>query len=120
MAEQTIQDEDYQKLLKNVVIGCLKKGLLCKGLHEVCKAIEAKQARFAILANNCDEQHYKMLIQALCKENNVKLLTVQDQGVLAEWIGICKLDATQQVRNCLLYTSPSPRDRQKSRMPSSA
>ena len=25
-----------------------------------------------------------------------------------------------QVKNCLLYTSPSPRDRQKSRMPSSA
>ena len=24
------------------------------------------------------------------------------------------------VKNCLLYTSPSPRDRQKSRMPSSA
>src|SRR5678809_1437760 len=26
----------------------------------------------------------------------------------------------QAVRTCLLYTSPSPRDRQKSRMPSSA
>ena len=26
----------------------------------------------------------------------------------------------RQARNCLLYTSPSPRDRQKSRMPSSA
>ena len=25
-----------------------------------------------------------------------------------------------QLSNCLLYTSPSPRDRQKSRMPSSA
>ena len=25
-----------------------------------------------------------------------------------------------QLKNCLLYTSPSPRDRQKSRMPSSA
>ena len=25
-----------------------------------------------------------------------------------------------EVSNCLLYTSPSPRDRQKSRMPSSA
>ena len=25
-----------------------------------------------------------------------------------------------QIYNCLLYTSPSPRDRQKSRMPSSA
>ena len=27
---------------------------------------------------------------------------------------------TEQVEICLLYTSPSPRDRQKSRMPSSA
>ena len=26
----------------------------------------------------------------------------------------------EQLKNCLLYTSPSPRDRQKSRMPSSA
>ena len=29
-----------------------------------------------------------------------------------------KVDNTSQI--CLLYTSPSPRDRQKSRMPSSA
>ena len=28
--------------------------------------------------------------------------------------------ATRRVKGCLLYTSPSPRDRQKSRMPSSA
>ena len=27
---------------------------------------------------------------------------------------------TVNIRTCLLYTSPSPRDRQKSRMPSSA
>ena len=27
---------------------------------------------------------------------------------------------TSEARRCLLYTSPSPRDRQKSRMPSSA
>ena len=29
-------------------------------------------------------------------------------------------DILRQLRICLLYTSPSPRDRQKSRMPSSA
>ena len=29
-------------------------------------------------------------------------------------------DAMQDIDICLLYTSPSPRDRQKSRMPSSA
>ena len=30
------------------------------------------------------------------------------------------LERLALLRNCLLYTSPSPRDRQKSRMPSSA
>ena len=30
------------------------------------------------------------------------------------------LDDVETLNNCLLYTSPSPRDRQKSRMPSSA
>ena len=29
-------------------------------------------------------------------------------------------DGSMQIEDCLLYTSPSPRDRQKSRMPSSA
>ena len=28
--------------------------------------------------------------------------------------------SNEQIQHCLLYTSPSPRDRQKSRMPSSA
>ena len=31
-----------------------------------------------------------------------------------------QLTADPKLRDCLLYTSPSPRDRQKSRMPSSA
>ena len=30
------------------------------------------------------------------------------------------IDFDEKYYNCLLYTSPSPRDRQKSRMPSSA
>ena len=31
-----------------------------------------------------------------------------------------RVNKTQMINTCLLYTSPSPRDRQKSRMPSSA
>ena len=40
-----------------------------------------------------------------------------------QWIAEGKHDCMQWATNytdCLLYTSPSPRDRQKSRMPSSA
>ena len=32
----------------------------------------------------------------------------------------CRVGTGAELKNCLLYTSPSPRDRQKSRMPSSA
>ena len=35
-------------------------------------------------------------------------------------IGILKFNQFPDLYTCLLYTSPSPRDRQKSRMPSSA
>ena len=48
-------------------------------------------------------------------------------GALARSVAECfmagyqiALDRTFHLEDCLLYTSPSPRDRQKSRMPSSA
>ena len=41
-------------------------------------------------------------------------------GDLEPSAGNVMLDANERLGNCLLYTSPSPRDRQKSRMPSSA
>ena len=44
-------------------------------------------------------------------------------GLYREQMGRAQADYTryfEQARTCLLYTSPSPRDRQKSRMPSSA
>ena len=46
----------------------------------------------------------------------VNLVTMYNMYSVIEtmWLEI------QQVKDCLLYTSPSPRDRQKSRMPSCA
>ena len=49
------------------------------------------------------------LLKALKKIKNIKIFGV----------GGPKMEA-QGLKSCLLYTSPSPRDRQKSRMPSSA
>ena len=46
--------------------------------------------------------------KADCISQNM-IIDLKTSGDVAKW-----------TRNCLLYTSPSPRDRQKSRMPSSA
>ena len=84
--------------LKSIVMGAFHQGLLGKGLHEVCKSIESKKVKFCVLAQNCDEQHYVKLVKALCKENSIPLLLVEDGVTLGEWIKICKYDANNTLR----------------------
>ena len=49
-------------------------------------------------------------------------IVVNYSGLHAIWLHRLshRLWEREQTKGCLLYTSPSPRDRQKSRMPSSA
>ena len=60
--------------------------------------------RFFNLKSGIDQDSSKKII-ALIRENNKKIQ--------------CSYQ-NQQIRVCLLYTSPSPRDMRRSRMPSSA
>ena len=61
--------------------------------------------------------HYLLGTLLFFDSNNVDTLRVNDvQTVRQALLG----PSGHQVVTCLLYTSPSPRDRQKSRMPSSA
>ena len=48
------------------------------------------------------------------------LAMIGDYPLGAGGNGFKKVHGIKYLRSCLLYTSPSPRDRQKSRMPSSA
>ena len=98
MAEEKNEVSEIQNLHKKLVQSSLHAGVLAKGLHEVCKAIEAKQATLCILAENCDEKNYVKLVKALCKENEVPILTVNEAELLGEWIGICKRDAAKNIR----------------------
>ena len=54
----------------------------------------------------------------ITKSISKQLLPVYDKPMI--YYPISLLDSRSWVYRCLLYTSPSPRDRQKSRMPSSA
>ena len=49
-----------------------------------------------------------------------RIFNVQMQGLETSWICYSDDDGLTWVGNCLLYTSPSPRDLSTSRMPSSA
>ena len=57
------------------------------------------------------------------RKNRDNAMTTRQYGrVVKKWIGSIGLPKSSYATHslCLLYTSPSPRDRQKSRMPSSA
>ena len=52
--------------------------------------------------------------------NQLKVVDVNKIQQSGEYENNSLVDRFNRVYSCLLYTSPSPRDRQKSRMPSSA
>ena len=61
-------------------------------------------------------------MMAVMTQKRFRHAPVVESGKLAGIISIGDVVATRvaELERCLLYTSPSPRDRQKSRMPSSA
>ena len=71
---------------------------------------------------------HKALLQESCEKMGVSLTEEMASqfmtylSLLLEWNEKMNLTAITDKKDvvCLLYTSPSPRDRQKSRMPSSA
>merc|ERR1712083_852324 len=66
---------------------------LVKGLNEVCKCLDRKQAILCILAEDCNDPKYKKLVDALAKSSNVPLIEVESRDDLGEWLGHCKYDA---------------------------
>ena len=64
---------------------------------------------------------FLLLYAPLSAENRkVDLIEPEAHAILIPGSGTYSKKISTQNKDCLLYTSPSPRDRQKSRMPSSA
>eukprot|EP00210_Caulerpa_lentillifera_P001557 g1495.t1 len=71
---------------------------LRRGLKEVLKTIEAGEAQLCILAQDNNQPDYKKLIEAICTEKDVDLISVASAKQLGEWAGLCKIDAEGNAR----------------------
>ena len=64
------------------------------------------------------------VIEAALEESNIPYaafaVTNSKETLLSGSVGYEDLEKTKPLETCLLYTSPSPRDQEASRMPSSA
>ena len=74
-----------------------------------------------------DAEEIKTMIQEAIPESRVMITDLRGDGdhyaaeIISEaFEGKSRVQQHQMVYDCLLYTSPSPRDKRQSRMPSSA
>ena len=81
---------DFETALREVLKSALIHDGLSRGLHETTKALDKRQALLCILAENCDEAAYKKLVQALCQEHQIPLLTVPDNMQLGKYASVYK------------------------------
>ncbi|EGX51619.1 hypothetical protein AOL_s00054g318 [Orbilia oligospora ATCC 24927] len=89
--------------LKGVLRHALIHDGLARGLREASKALDRRQAHMCVLNENCDEDAYKKLVEALCAEHKIPLIKVGDGKKLGEWAGLCTLDREgnpRKVVNC--------------------
>ena len=72
------------------------------------------------IARNFDDARRLMRMRAVSRALLHADFAKEEMSKLEECLGVDLAEARRSLETCLLYTSPSPRDRQKSRMPSSA
>lgn len=79
---------DLNQAIQQVMKKALAHDGLSRGLHEVTRAIEQGIVQLCFLADDCDQPDYKKLIQALCAEKNVNLLSIPEAAQLGQWAGV--------------------------------
>merc|ERR1712151_248281 len=89
---------DINDAIKSVIRKSQVQGELVKGLNEVCKSLDRKQALICVLARDCEDTKYKKLVEALTKSNGIPVIPVDHRLDLGQWLGHCKYDKENQPR----------------------
>ncbi|XP_058046729.1 LOW QUALITY PROTEIN: small ribosomal subunit protein eS12-like [Ahaetulla prasina] len=101
MTEEGITSGDIMDV-NTTLQGMLKTALihdgLARGICEAAKPLDKHQAHLCVLASNCDEPMYVKLVEALRAEHQIKLIKVDDNKKLGEWVSLCKIDREGKVR----------------------
>lgn len=92
------QPMDLESALKEVLKKSLIHDGLSRGIRESAKALDKRQAHLCVLASDCDEENYKLLIRALCAEHNIPLLENLEGKQIGEWCGLRRLDKEGKAR----------------------
>ena len=126
----TSQHERFKKMAKGFSLDTLLAGLdilsltkiRLKATHQPRIMVEFGLVRLSRLGNLIPLQQILQHLQAgglpALTQTPVRQITDPSEGLKKKFLS--EIDSLIEPTACLLYTSPSPRDRTRSRMPSSA
>uniref|UniRef100_A0A0A9ZFD0 40S ribosomal protein S12 n=1 Tax=Lygus hesperus TaxID=30085 RepID=A0A0A9ZFD0_LYGHE len=83
---------------------------LVRGLSEVARALDRRTAHMCILADDCDDEEYKKLITALCKQGEIDLINVEEREKLAQWANLVRKDDAGNVKKTMKCSCVAIRD----------
>jgi small subunit ribosomal protein S12e len=90
--------ESIEDAVRVVIRKSLEVNGLIRGLSEVARSLDRRVAHLCVLASDCDDEGYKKLIQALCKQNSIDIIGVESKQQLAQWAGLMKTKADGNVK----------------------
>ena len=79
-----------------------------------------KPSNIALAFKKCRQEHRPALLTYTVSGDPNKKKSFEILKAISSYADICEIGVGHNCNTCLLYTSPSPRDRSLSRMPSSA
>jgi len=88
------------RALREVLANARKFDGLAIGLHECAKTLDRRQAHLCLLATDCENPAYKKLIESLCAEGHIPLLSIDEitREHLGQWCGLVKFDPEHKPR----------------------
>merc|ERR1711924_461974 len=78
-----------EEALRLVLRDAVHSDGIIRGIREVAKTISRGEAIFAVVANDCVEKNITKLVEALCAERKIPIVTVDNKKQLGEWAGLC-------------------------------
>ena len=107
---EDVQPATVEEALRIVIRKSLEVNGLVRGLSEVARALDRRTVHLCILAEDCEDAGYKKLIEALCKHNNIDIITIKERAKLAEWAGLAKIDREGNVKKVFKCSTVAIRD----------
>ncbi|KAL9652674.1 hypothetical protein ABK040_003977 [Willaertia magna] len=69
-----------------------------RGLREVLRTLAKDKAQMCFLADDCENDKLKKLVQTFCAYKKVDLLQVPTRKQLGEWVGLARYDKNMRIK----------------------